>query len=55
MKEVFFKQATETIVLHNFMSAVEQGCSRCTLSDHKCKPIVYRGNPEADILLIGEA
>ena len=55
MKDIFFKQATDTVVLHNFMSAMGSGCTRCTLSDGKCDPIVYRGNPEADILLVGEA
>lgn len=55
MKESFYKYATETAVLYNFMSCMEEGCSRCTLSDHNHKPIVYRGNPKADILLVGEA
>ena len=55
MKECFYKQATETVVLNNFMSAMEQGCSRCTLADHKHKPIIYKGDPNSDILLIGEA
>lgn len=55
MKDCFYKYATETVVLHNFMSALEQGCSRCTLAAYGHKPIVFRGNPESDIMLVGEA
>lgn len=54
MKDCFFKQAKETSILYNFVSAFEGGCTRCTLSNSN-KPIIYRGNPESKILLIGEA
>jgi len=55
MKECFFKQATQTSVMHNFVDAFTSGCTRCTLSDSDNLPIIYKGNPESDILLIGEA
>lgn len=54
MKECFFQYATETVVMHNFVDAFEGGCDRCTLSNCN-KPILMRGNPEAPIMLIGEA
>ena len=38
-----------------FASCFNEGCSRCTLSDHNVKPILYRGNPDSSIILIGEA
>lgn len=55
MRQEKYKQAMETMVFYNFDSAFQEGCSRCTLSNHGCSPILYRGNPEAPILLIGEA
>jgi DNA polymerase len=55
MKDQYFRYATETVVLSNFCMAFEEGCTRCSLSEHGCKPIHYRGNPKAPILLIGEA
>jgi DNA polymerase len=45
----------DTGIWYNFNAAFDCGCSRCSLSDHGCPPIVYRGNPNSDILLIGEA
>jgi DNA polymerase len=55
MKDNFYKQAMETVVWGNFDAAFKFGCTRCTLSEHGCAPIVYRGNPKAPILMIGEA
>lgn len=54
MKEPFYKYAMETTVLYNFIASMEIGCDRCTLPSVNKKPIVYRGNPEAQILLIGD-
>lgn len=37
----------------NYFSA---GCTRCSLSEHEGNyPVLYRGNPESNIMLIGEA
>lgn len=55
MKDCFYRQAMETVVWHQFCAAFDSGCDRCTLSEHGCGPIIYRGNPKAPILLIGEA
>jgi DNA polymerase len=55
MKDIFYKQAMETTVYQQFCNAFKFGCSRCTLSDHGCPPILCRGNPDSDILLVGEA
>jgi DNA polymerase len=55
MQDIFYRQATETRLFPQFCAAFESGCSRCTLSNLRSKPIIYRGNPESDILLIGES
>jgi DNA polymerase len=55
MKDVYFKYATETVVFSNFCMSFDGGCTRCSLSEHGCKPIIYRGNPKTNIMLIGEA
>ena len=55
MKEQFYKAAMETVIYNQFCYAFEQGCSRCTLSNHGCPPIIYRGNQDSDIVLVGEA
>lgn len=55
MQDLFYRQAMDTVVWPNFVNAFKSGCTRCTLSEHGCAPIVYRGNPKASILLIGEA
>ena len=54
MKECFFKYATETVVMYNFIDAFDDGCTRCTLSNNN-KPILMRGNESAPIMLVGEA
>ena len=50
-KDMILKSKT----VEEFRYIVENGCSRCSLSQHRCGPIVYRGNPNSDILLLGEA
>lgn len=55
MREPFYDYATQTSILHTFMSSMEVGCERCTLACEETKSIVYRGNPKSDIMLIGEA
>lgn len=38
-----------------FASCFKDGCNRCSLSEHIGNyPVLYRGNPEAKIMLIGE-
>jgi DNA polymerase len=38
-----------------FVTCFVEGCSRCTLHMHEGnKPVLYRGNPDAKILLFGE-
>jgi DNA polymerase len=55
MKEYDFNLATSTSIMYHFLSAMEDGCSRCTLSEENHKPIIYRGNEDAKIMLVGEA
>jgi DNA polymerase len=55
MKDQNYKLAMDTMVWPHFYNAFQEGCSRCSLSEHGCRPIVHRGNPKSDILLIGEA
>lgn len=55
MKECFFKQATETMIIYNFKKAFEYGCTRCSLSERDTQPILYKGNLDSKILLVGEA
>ena len=55
MKTIFYKQAMETVIYQQFCNAFDSGCTRCTLSNHGCPPIIYRGNPKAPIMVIGEA
>lgn len=38
-----------------FAVTVQKGCTRCSLWEHGCGPIVYRGNPSSKILLLGES
>lgn len=40
---------------YDFQRGFQTGCNRCTLSHQTKVPIVWRGNPKAKILLIGEA
>jgi DNA polymerase len=55
MKELVYKNAMETSVLGTFKFCFEGGCTRCTLSNNRSNPILYRGNPEAPVMLVGEA
>jgi uracil-DNA glycosylase len=55
MKDIFFRCATETVSLYNFCSSFEEGCDRCSLSEKRKKIILHKGNPKADILVLGEA
>jgi DNA polymerase len=57
MKIENYKRATEASTVQEFCKGFEEGCSRCSLSVHmkKALPVIYRGNPEAKIVLIGEA
>jgi len=55
MKEPFFTYATETVVFDTFEQLLKGGCTRCNLSRDEVPPIVYRGNPKAKIMLVGEA
>jgi len=55
MEPLNYRTAMETVVFNQFRIAFKAGCNRCVLSSDKCNPIVYRGSPESDILLVGEA
>lgn len=39
----------------DFIKAFSSGCSRCSLAQHDNKIVIARGNPNANIMLIGEA
>lgn len=55
MKPENYKIAVLSKSVKEFSETVSKGCAKCTLSRHGSGPIIYRGNPEAPILLIGEA
>jgi len=50
-----YDRALKTKDYYEFADCFAEGCSRCTLAEHGSGPILYRGNPKADIMLIGEA
>lgn len=50
-----YQRAMEASDYRTFANCFNDGCSRCTLSDHDVRPILYRGNPDSSIVLIGEA
>lgn len=54
MYEPFLTYAKETSLLSTFEDCMSR-CSCCSLADEKNKPIVYRGNPDAEIMIVGEA
>jgi len=56
MKQDLYNRALGASSLDEFTECFQQGCTRCTLSNYSNKgPIVYRGNPRADIMLIAES
>jgi DNA polymerase len=55
MKQEIHSKMMETDKYETFASYFSQGCSHCTLSTHDNRPVVFRGNPKAPIVLIGEA
>ena len=55
MKIGNYYKAIESTSFGAFTVSFNEGCSRCSLSTPNRLPILYRGNPEADIMLIGEA
>jgi len=50
-----YKSVLKSTTVQEFASIVKKGCTRCSLSKHQCGPIVYRGNPKSNILLLGES
>lgn len=49
------KQIMTATNFEEFVDLFRKGCTRCTLSHHYGNyPVTYRGNPQADIMLIGE-
>lgn len=53
MKECFYNYVTQTSILYNYLDVLQNNiCTKCNLG--ASKPIVYRGNLKADILLVGE-
>jgi uracil-DNA glycosylase len=40
--------------LNSFVNKFKFGCKKCSLSNDRSNPIIYRGNPQAKILLVGE-
>jgi len=45
----------EVQTYRDFVACFEGGCTRCSLSEHEGNyPVLYRGNPDADIMLVGE-
>jgi len=55
MRQEKYRDAMEAKKYEDFVRCFEQGCTRCTLSAHNNHPVLYRGNPKAPIVLIGEA
>jgi len=55
MRQEQYKKAMEATKYEDFTGCFEQGCTKCTLSAHDNHPVLYRGNPEAPIVLVGEA
>jgi len=47
----------KTSSIEKFSKCFDQGCNRCSLSEHQegYLPVVYRGNPDSQLLLVGEA
>ena len=53
---IMFKDIIKTDNINVFISTLSNyKCNRCSLSLHDNKVVVYRGNPSAQIMLIGEA
>ena len=58
MKQENYNRAmAEVDSYQTFAECFRSGCNRCSLSVHQegHPPVLYRGNPEAKIMLIGEA
>lgn len=55
-KEVYDK-ALSTSSYKEFSRCFDHGCNRCSLAQHQegYLPVVYRGNPDSQLVLIGEA
>ena len=50
-----YDQLIASKTVEEFNSIITRGCTRCSLSEHHCGPIVYRGNTNSQILLLGES
>lgn len=55
--ETYKRIMAESTSYKNFAACFSDGCTRCSLSVHQegHPPVLYRGNPESKIMLIGEA
>lgn len=56
-KRMYNRAMKKTSSVEEFLSCFDEGCDKCSLSHHQEDhlPVVYRGNPNSQLLLIGEA
>jgi DNA polymerase len=51
-----YEQIMESANIETFLERLSSSnCRRCSLSKHDNRIVIYRGNPEAEIMLVGEA
>jgi DNA polymerase len=51
-----YEQIMESDNIHAFLERLSSSnCKRCSLSKHDNRIVIYRGSPEAEIMLVGEA
>lgn len=55
MRQEQYKKAMEATKYEDFASCFDSGCTRCSLSKHDNRPVIYRGNTKSKILLLAEA
>jgi uracil-DNA glycosylase len=55
MKEELYRKAMNSSDYKEFSSCFESGCTRCSLCEHDNRPVLWRGNPNSNIVLIGES
>jgi len=55
MQEKWYEAAMNAKDYWSFQRAFHHGCSRCTLSTHDKPPVLWRGVPDAGVVLVGEA
>lgn len=55
MRQEQYQKAMNSSTYREFSECFNSGCTRCSLCEHDNHPVVWRGNPDSKIMLIGEA